>query len=374
MGTLFYSMAGEGRGHATRVRSLVEPLRSQHRIVLFASGDAYDFLQTMYHGTEVELHQIPGLRFHYTSKHKLSYFKTTCETLRYLWNLSSIVRSLEKRIREEQPDLVITDFEPALARAARRAGVPFLSVDHQHFLAVSDFSELPWWMRNIAWMEGELVKLYYSGEREMVISSFYFPPLKPTCRNVIQVGVMLRSEIENATPQMGDHLLAYFRRDGYDGVLDTLKSSPHPVKVYGLGERPAEGKLEFCPISEQQFIDDLSSCMAVVTNGGNQLVGESLWLEKPVLSMPEDNNFEQLVNAFYLHKSETGMSCAVSKFNSSVLQEFLDCLDDYRANIDRDRMNGNVPTLKIIRRHLEQGPALITESQKFHTPKEVLAS
>ena len=32
-----------------------------------------------------------------------------------------------------KPDLVITDFEPLLPRAARLEGVPYISIDHQHF-------------------------------------------------------------------------------------------------------------------------------------------------------------------------------------------------------------------------------------------------
>ena len=72
-------MAGEGRGHATRVRALVEPLRREHDVTLFASGDAYDLLKETYEGTDVGLHQIRGLRFHYNAKQKLSYRKTLME-------------------------------------------------------------------------------------------------------------------------------------------------------------------------------------------------------------------------------------------------------------------------------------------------------
>lgn len=41
MARVFVSLAGEGRGHATRVRALVEMLRGRHEVVLFASHVAH---------------------------------------------------------------------------------------------------------------------------------------------------------------------------------------------------------------------------------------------------------------------------------------------------------------------------------------------
>ena len=46
--------------------------------------------------------------------------------------------------------------------------------------------------------------------------------------------------------------------------------------------------------------------MAVVSTAGNQLVGEALYLGKPVLVMPERVNFEQAINAHYLEQSGAG--------------------------------------------------------------------
>ena len=60
-------MAGEGRGHAVRVMTLVEHLRPNHELVLFAPGDAYEFLVKTYDTARMEnvrLVRIPGLNFH----------------------------------------------------------------------------------------------------------------------------------------------------------------------------------------------------------------------------------------------------------------------------------------------------------------------
>ena len=36
MATIFYGLSGEGRGHATRARTIVEGLRKRHKVVVFA--------------------------------------------------------------------------------------------------------------------------------------------------------------------------------------------------------------------------------------------------------------------------------------------------------------------------------------------------
>ena len=69
MAKIFYSMAGEGRGHAVRVLTLAEHLRHEHELVLFASGDAYDFLVKTYGTTQVDnvrLMRVSGVQFRYT--------------------------------------------------------------------------------------------------------------------------------------------------------------------------------------------------------------------------------------------------------------------------------------------------------------------
>nr|AIA95492.1 CAZy families GT1 protein [uncultured Pirellula sp.] len=70
MAKIFYSMAGEGRGHAVRVRTLTELLRQDHELHLFASDEAFDFLSRFYsaEGPDVRLLRIPGLRFHYSGR------------------------------------------------------------------------------------------------------------------------------------------------------------------------------------------------------------------------------------------------------------------------------------------------------------------
>jgi uncharacterized protein (TIGR00661 family) len=355
MGTIYFSMSGEGRGHATRVRSMVEELRGRHRVVLFCPGDAFKLLEPVYRGSEVRVIPMPGLRFFYKPNKKLDFVETGRQALQFLMRMPGRVKRLARMVRKHKPDVVVTDFEPLLPRAARRCGIPFLSVNHQHFLIVNDLSALEWRLRLASWLMSWVVWAYYSGQAETVISQFYFPPVRPEYRGrVTMAGVLMRPDILEATPTEGPHLLVYLRKFASDELIGTLKQCGHPVLIYGLGEKPTDGNLRYCPIDDRQFLADLSSCKALVTTAGNQLVGEALFLRKPVLAMPEANNHEQYINAHYLKESGGGEWCELDGLTPEILSRFLSRVPEYRKRINPEKMNGNKIVVETIERYVQK--------------------
>jgi len=357
MAKIFYSLSGEGRGHATRVRGIVEQLRQEHEVVLFASSVAYDLLSAAYENCgNVSVRRIPGLQFAYRGG-RLDYFRSVCRSLPYLWRLPRLVRSMVEAIREHQPDLAIVDFEPSLPRAAKKCGVPMVSFDHQHFLVVSDLSDLPTRLRWKAWAISLSVRMFCKGEKGTIVSSFFRPPLKRRWKDAVQIGVLLRPAILNAVPNVGEHVLVYLRRFGSSNVLDALRQCGRPVRVYGLGRQPVDGNLEYFDVDEHGFVRDLATCYALISNAGNQLVGEALYLRKPMLALPEPGNFEQSVNAHFLRAGGGGDWAECEQLDGPRLRRFLDAVPRLREQIQHDGLNGNDDALEAIRRFLPQ-PAL----------------
>ncbi|MBI1289803.1 teichoic acid biosynthesis protein [bacterium] len=354
MARIFYSLSGEGRGHATRVRAVVDLLRDRHQITIFAPGDAYDLLGPAYAGTNVTVEQIPGLRFHYTAKHRLDTVATLGMAGRYLTGYHRLKAMLRARIRSEKADLVVTDFEPSLPRAAKECGVPFISLNHQHFLVVNDLSELPGWLRRHAWLMSLVVRSYYTGMARTIVSSFYFPPLRSGFKNVIQTGVILRPSVLTAPRGRSGHLVAYLRKFAPSNVLAALRETKMPVRVYGLGKRPDDGNLHFEEINESRFLADLGTCEALISTAGNQLVGEALYLGKPVYAMPEANNHEQYINAFYLAKERTGDWGELEELDAQRLDGFLARLDEYRSHIEPEKFNGTPLAIKGVEEFLAE--------------------
>lgn len=356
MAKIFYSMAGEGRGHAVRVRTLVEYLRHEHDLVLFASDDAYDFLVKSYGEScaveNVRLVRIKGIRFRYTGG-KLDLFKSIGHGLKYAWReLPSVVNGFLKRIEVDRPDLCISDFEPALPRAARRAGVPLMSLDHQHVLLAYDLRGLPLLLRRYAWWMSWSIRAYYGrSDYEAVTSSFYTPPLKPGFEHVRQVGPMLREDLASTVPRHESYLLSYLRPTTPPRVLEILSECGFDVRIYGLGERPRAGRLSFHAINERAFVDDLAGCAALVSAAGNQLLGEALYLGKPVFAIPEELHHEQQINACFLRQMGAGDWTTLESFSREPLIRFLSRLDEYRANVAPlcGRLNGTQDAIRAIR-------------------------
>jgi uncharacterized protein (TIGR00661 family) len=355
MARIFYGMSGDGRGHATRVQTVVGMLRDRHEVVVHAPLDAYDLLAPAYRDTAVEVREIPGVRSRYDDAGNLHYLKTVLHGVPRLVELNEVVDELADRMAREAPELVITDFDGLLPRAARRAGVPHLSIDHQHLLVHGDFSGLPVPLRAFAAAAGVYIRTVSRSPVATIVSSFQHLPLASDREDVHAVGALLREEIRDAEPWPGGHLLAYFRRDAPPSVLEALAAAGGEVRIYGLGDRGRRGSLRFRPVDNAAFVEDLAGCRAVVSTAGNQLVGEALYLDKPVLAIPEPGNREQEINAHLLERNGGGTVMTSDEMTPGALRAFLDRLEVYRSRIDPGAVSGNDEVEALLRRYLPAG-------------------
>ncbi len=355
MGKIFYSCSGEGRGHASRARTIIEDLKHKHRITVYAPEHAYELLHPLYKGTKVKIKRIPGLIFYYNEQKKLDYFQTVVKGIDYLVKRSDTVDKIYEDIIREKPDLIITDFEPSLPKAAEKAGVPYISVDHQHFLTTYDLSSLPISLQQMALFMAPSINLFYMKQAESVVSAFYFPPLKPNCKNVTQVGIFLSKQVRNQKVSDGKHVLVYMRRYLDDKLLKSLEKCKSKVIIYTNEKKKNYKNIKFKKISPTGFIEDLASCKALVSTAGNQLVGEALYFGKPVLSIPEPGNYEQEINGHFLHKSGCGENVYMHMIDDKTVKKFLDRRNHYKNAVDRKKLIGNFKAYEVFEKYLSRG-------------------
>jgi len=358
MATIFYSMAGEGRGHATRVRAIVEDLRKRHRVVLFAPGQAHELLEPIYRGSDVEVRTIEGLSFRYRPDGSVDYLRTVVESAKCLKDYSRRIAELRKQIARDRPDLVVTDFEPLLPRAAEREGVPYVSIDHQHFLTTYSMSGLPLYQRIHALLIGAAVRLFHARQDLTIVSAFFRPPLVAGAGSKVrQVGVLLGQDILEREPLDEGFLLVYLRRGTPRRVFRALANCGLPARIYGPGKVGTEGPLVFCAVDRQDFVEDLSRCRALVTTAGNQVVGEALHLGKPVLALPEPGNWEQGLNGFFLERMGVGKCASMRILRSKAIRDFLANLESYRGAMPTGDAGGNAEVSRILEEFLASLPA-----------------
>ena len=352
MANLIYAVSGEGRGHATRARAVIDELRTEHSVQVYTYGQGAELLAPIYRGSDVEVREVPGLRFCYSARGSLDYLRTGLASLPFLRALPAQVAALGRELERAAPALVITDFEPLVPRAATRLGLPFVSLDHQHFLLAYDLRALPLRLQLYARWLAPWVALYYRGQVHSIVSSFYTAPLARHCRNVTRVGVLLRRELLRAVPVHGDHLVVYVRRHVTGSLLHALAACGREVRVYGLGVLPRMGRVSFHAVHPTRFTEDLAGSAALVCTAGNQLVGEALYLRKPVLALPEEGNFEQAINGHFLAQGGMGESLPLPALTADRLAGFLRRVPQLRERIDPGSVCGNAATLSLLRQQL----------------------
>ena len=154
--------------------------------------------------------------------------------------------------------------------------------------------------------EFQVTKAFIKGKlpfcEHYLITSFFRPPVRKP--DTTLVPPILRPEILAANRRPGDHLLVYQTAEGNDGLSEILRDTGIPCRIYGMRrsiqEDQIEGNLRYRPFSEAGFIDDLAGARGVIAGGGFTLMGEAVYLHKPMLAVPLEHQFEQVLNARYL--------------------------------------------------------------------------
>lgn len=356
MARIAIGVCGEGRGHAARALTLVERLGDRHEFLVASTDEALTLLAARAGGGRPTMRflDVPGIRFEYVGG-RMDVSRSIAAGLWYGWRrLPKLLDHVTRALDDFGADLVITDFEPVLPRAARRLDIPVVSVDHQHFLLAYDLRELPRGLRWQATAMGQAVRLYVRSAADTVVSAFFQPPLARGWEHVVQVGPLLRGVVLAAEPSAGGHVVSYLRRHTPPAVLEALADCGLPVRVYGLGGRESCGALSFHEIEEPRFLADLAACTAVVAAGGNQLIGEALHLGKPLLALPESAHAEQRMNGHFLRGMGCGDFVPLEQVDADRVRAFLGGLDRYRPALAArvGRMDGASDVLRVIERRL----------------------
>jgi uncharacterized protein (TIGR00661 family) len=249
---------------------------------------------------------------------------------RGLRELPGTGRTLRRLLHELRPALVITDFEPFSAFWARRAGVPYISLDNEHLLTHCRVERLPhrWFSHLQAYVPTRLMVL---NARRYLIT--YFEPLPVLRQPAVVVPPLLRPEVYKVSPHLGDYLLVYLS-EGLDADLlcRTLESwRTAPIRAYVAGRSGEAGHVSYRPRSVQGFLDDLAGCRGVLTSAGYSLLCECLHLRKPMLIVPAAGQYEQELNAHYIQRRGYGLAAAAPTL--AALTAFWERCDQFAANM-----------------------------------------
>lgn len=340
---ILYGVVGEGMGHAIRSRVVLDELARHHELEVVVSGRAHDYLKTI-ETDRLGVNRIWGLSIVYEDN-RVRNFQTLLANVKgalVKGGWPENIRAFFDIAERFQPEVVISDFESWSYLFAKAQGLPVLSIDNQQIVARCELAP-----EVVAGHEAEfqltraIVKAKLPGCFHYLVTTFFQPPVVK--RRTTLVPPILRPQILEARPEDGEHLLVYQTSTSYGDLLQHLRSTGVECRIYGvrrgIAKEERDGNLRFMPFSDAGFIEDLRTARGVVANGGFTLLGEAVYLHRPVLSVPVGKQFEQIVNARYLELE--GYGVAADEVTGPVLGDFLSRAPDLRRNLARYGQDGN---------------------------------
>jgi len=190
-----------------------------------------------------------------------------------------------------------------------------------------------------------LVKPKVAGAFHYLITTFFYPPVRKK-RTTLHPSI-LRPEILAASRtgagDEGQHLLVYQTSTSNQALPEILARSGRECRIYGLRrdlrEEVVEGNLRYRPFSEAGFIEDLRTARGVIASGGFTLMGEAVYLHRPMLAVPVRKQFEQVLNARYLEAEGYGLYA--DEISDERLGEFIDRLPEFQRRLASYEQDGN---------------------------------
>lgn len=353
---ILYGVVGEGMGHAIRSRVVLQWLVSQgHEVEIIASSRAADFLSRRFDN----VHPIHGMHILYGDNSVRRGQTIVSNVLAGTAALPKQVRAYFELVEDFKPEVVISDFESWTHLYGKMHRLPVLSLDNMQVL--NRCQHAPEILAGIR-TEFELTRMFVKGKlpgcAHYLITTFFRPPLRR--KRTTLLPPILRDEILAATPEQGEHLLVYQTAEGHHSLVPILQACGLPCRVYGmrrdLEQDLTDGNLVYRPFDETTFIDDLRSARAVLAGGGFTLLGEAVYLRKPVLSVPIAGQIEQVINARYIEAEGFGLA-ADPKVDEAMLTRFIQHVPDYARALGGYSQDGNRETFTTLDGLLDQAAA-----------------
>jgi len=297
---VLYGIQGTGNGHLARARALVPALRD--------AGIDMDFVFTGRPREDyfnMELFEgygcYRGLSL-IVERGKLKHLQTMTRN-----NIFEFAGDLG-RLNTRDYDLVITDFEPLTAWAAKLQGTPSIGISHQKAFDYAVPKVSGYWgsraiLRSFA-PTAMRVGLHWHHFKQPVL-----PPL-----------------IEPMRPrqQVANKILVYMGFEAVDDIVQFLKPfDKYTFLVYAPVVRETQlGHIHIKPLSHTEFHRDLLDCFGDISNAGFELSSECLALGKKLLIKPLLGQYEQLCNALALQSLNRGT--IIESLDHRMLQKWLE--------------------------------------------------
>ncbi|GAB3481280.1 MJ1255/VC2487 family glycosyltransferase [Marinomonas epiphytica] len=297
---ILYGVQGTGNGHITRARAMAAELKAANIEVdyIFSGRPPEEYFDMQAFG---DYRTFEGLSF-VAKDGQLDLLATYRNA--HILKLVKDIKSLDTT----GYDLVITDFEPIVAWAAKRQGVSCIGFGHQYAFN----HDIPRYKGNLI---AQLIMKKFAPVSTALGSHWHhfghaiLPPL-----------VHLNAEV-NAPDS--DKVLVYLPFENSEAVFEWLEEIPqYQFRMHCKDIEPGVyGHIEVFAFGRDSFQKNLAECGSVLCNAGFELNSEALHLGRKILVKPLNKQIEQHSNAIALEY--LGVASACEQLSSEVILEWL---------------------------------------------------
>ncbi len=297
---ILYGVQGTGNGHIARARVMAKELYAAGMDVNFLfSGRTADKYFDMEIFNDYQLRT--GLTFN-THKGKVNYFKTAVQA-----KLSTLRQDI-KNLNLSSYDLIITDFEPITAWAAKQQKKPVLGISNQYSYQYA----IP---KQGADLFADLIMKHFTPvDRAIGLHWHHFgQPILPP--------ITEKSVIEQ--PIVKNKIVVYLPFEEQTDVINLLS----PFENFEFHVSTAEpltskfAHIIYHPMSSGKFQQELESCAGIISNAGFAMTSEALQLGKKILIKPLHAQVEQTSNAAAL--LQLGYAHVMDELDVNVVEHWL---------------------------------------------------
>ncbi|MBY6213165.1 hypothetical protein KUV95_16560 [Microbulbifer agarilyticus] len=278
---ILYGVQGTGNGHISRARAMAEAFQQFPELEV----------QWLFSGRPPEKLFAMDVFGDYWWREGLTFVHKEGKIDQLATARQLDLRKLLKDIRElpvNDFDLVISDFEPVTAWAAKKRKCPSMGLGHQYAF---DYA-IP--APAFGWLPRTIMKLFAPVPLGLGMHWYHFgQPILPPIAHAH----------EDTVPPEQDHVLVYLPFEHALPLLQQLAQLPQKFIVYGLPtDLPKADNITLKAPSIEGFRHDVATARAVICNSGFELIAETLTLGKPILTRPLKGQFEQEANAMALQE------------------------------------------------------------------------
>jgi len=271
---ILYGIQSTGNGHITRSSKMVSRL--------VKSGCMVDVI---FSGKNSQLnfpfpikYNFKGLTFYYNGRGGIDYWKT--------WKELKLVQLMKDvRLDTSSYDIIISDFEPITAWAAEFQDKVSFGISNQHSF-LSKFTPRP----SKKDFLGESILKWMAPVKHPIGLHFenYDHFIKPP---------IIRDSLLNSNITNKGHYTVYLSNWGYEYLLPHFRNINAKFEIFTNVKKPFRYKNCYIkPINKVYFDESFKSCEGIITAGGFQTCSEALYLNKKLIVVPIDNQYEQLCN------------------------------------------------------------------------------